>query len=106
MRGIGLLSLQSQRNRSRSHSERRQKSCQGENMERNPFVVLGLFLSFCISSSAQQRISLGGYWERWIAGHLYDSIQVPSSYRPVGTARLVRSLDLPAISAGERVNLR
>lgn len=75
-------------------------------MKRYAIVVLGWLLSWSISATAQQRISLGGYWERWIAGQLYDSIQVPSSYSPVGTACLVRQLNLPAISTGQRVILR
>lgn len=75
-------------------------------MKRYAIFVFGLLLTGSLSVAAQQRISLAGYWERWIAGHLYDSIQVPSSYRPVGTARLVRSVDFPAISAGQRVILR
>ena len=70
------------------------------------YAVFGLLLSCSLSAIAQQRISLNGYWERWIAGRVYDSIPVPSSYRPVGTARLVRSVDFPAISAGQRVILR
>jgi hypothetical protein len=83
-----------------------EESSEGENVKRYTILVLVLLLSCSIPATAQQRISLAGYWERWIAGQLYDSIQVPSSYRPVGTARLVRSLDLPAISAGRRAILR
>jgi len=75
-------------------------------MKRRAMIVFGLLLSCSLSVAAQQRISLAGYWERWIAGRLYDSIPVPSSYRPVGTARLLRSVDFPAISAGQRVILR
>ena len=42
-----------------------------------------------------------------LPGQLYDSIHVPSSYRPVGTARLVRSHRFSRISAtGQRVILR
>ena len=69
-------------------------------------VFFGLLFSFSLSAFAQQRISLNGYWERWIAGRVYDSIPVPSSYRPLGTARLVRSVDFPAITAAQRVILR
>lgn len=75
-------------------------------MKRYAVFVFGLVLSCSLSAAAQQRISLNGYWQRWIAGRIYDSVSVPSSYRPVGTARLVRSVDFPAISAGQRVILR
>ena len=75
-------------------------------MKRFAISVFGFLLISSIPAAAQQRISLAGYWERQIARQLYDSIQVPSSYRPVGTANLVRSLDLPAISAHQRVILR
>jgi hypothetical protein len=75
-------------------------------MKRYGILVVALLLICSLSAIAQQQISLAGYWERWIAGQLYDSIQVPSSYRPIGTARLVRSVDFPAVSAGQRVILR
>jgi hypothetical protein len=29
-------------------------------------------LFYSAAASGQQRISLAGYWERWIAGQLYD----------------------------------
>ena len=61
---------------------------------------------FSAAASGQQRISLAGYWERWIAGQLYDTVLVPSSYRPVGTAVLVRVVDLPQHSSVQRVLLR
>lgn len=75
-------------------------------MKRHAIFVLGLFIACSVSALAQQRIALSGYWQRWIAGQLYDSIPVPSSYRPVGTARLVRSVNFPALAAGQRVILR
>jgi len=81
--------------------------------DRIPPFPLRSFIPFftCIltlapSLIAQQQISLAGSWERWIAGQLYDNVQVPSSYRPVGTAILKRNLDLPQISSGQRVLLR
>jgi Glycosyl hydrolases family 2, TIM barrel domain/Glycosyl hydrolases family 2 len=61
---------------------------------------------FSASSSAQQRISLAGYWERWIAGQLYDTVLVPSSYHPVGAATLTRNVELPQIASGQRLLLR
>jgi Glycosyl hydrolases family 2, TIM barrel domain/Glycosyl hydrolases family 2 len=63
-----------------------------------------LFLS--AAASGQQRISLAGYWERWIAGQLYDTVLVPSSYRPVGTAVLLRIADFPQLATGQRLLLR
>lgn len=75
-------------------------------MKRHAIFILGFLLVCSLAASAQQRISLTGDWQRWIAGHLYDSIAVPSSYRPVGTARLVRTVDFPAITANQRVVLR
>jgi hypothetical protein len=68
-----------------------------------PILILSWFSSF---ASAQQRISLSGYWERWIAGRLYDTVLVPSSYHPVGTATLARTLDLPQLTSGQRLLLR
>src|ERR1019366_2756021 len=83
-----------------------EKSSKGASMKRYAVFVFALLLSCSLSAIAQQRISLNGYWERWIAGRVYDSVPVPSSYRPVGTARLVRSVEFSAISAGQRVILR
>ncbi len=69
--------------------------------------VLSLLLVFVIGSSARaERIELAGKWERWIGGSLHDLIPVPSSYRPVGTAVLRRSFDLPVAGANRRVLLR
>ena len=70
------------------------------------FIFLFSLLLFSVAANAQQRISLGGYWERWIAGQLYDTVLVPSSYRPVGTANLVRVVDFPKLSAQQRLLLR
>ncbi len=74
-------------------------------MKRHAIFILGLLVGCSLPTIAQQRISLAGYWQRWIAGQLYDSIQVPSSYRPVGTARLVRTIDFPALK-NQRLILR
>ena len=67
--------------------------------------VLAVGGFFCSSASAQQRISLAGYWERWIAGQLYDTVLVPSSYRPVGTATLTRIVEFPQLASGQRLLL-
>lgn len=69
-------------------------------------VFILVFSGFSTSASAQQRISLAGYWERWIAGRLYDTVLVPSSYHPVGTATLTRTVELPQLSSGQRLLLR
>jgi Glycosyl hydrolases family 2, TIM barrel domain/Glycosyl hydrolases family 2 len=73
-----------------------------------PRVMFSILIlsGFSASASAQQRISLAGYWERWIAGKLYDTVLVPSSYHPVGTATLTRNLDLPQLASGQRLLLR
>ena len=71
----------------------------------NIFLLLSVMLSSA-AASGQQRIPLDGYWERWIAGQLYDTVLVPSSYRPVGTADLVRIVDFPQLPAGQRLLLR
>jgi hypothetical protein len=69
------------------------------------FWMAGL-LCFPASAEAQPRISLAGYWERWIGGQLYDNVLVPSSYRPIGTANLVRVIDFPQLTSGQRLLLR
>jgi len=64
------------------------------------FIFCLLALSgLSASASAQQRMSLAGYWERWIAGRLYDTVLVPSSYHPVGTATLTRVVELPPLAS-------
>ena len=68
--------------------------------------IFVLLTAASVAANAQERIPLAGYWQRWIAGRLYDSVPVPSSYRPVGTARLVRTVNFPAITASQRVILR
>jgi beta-galactosidase/beta-glucuronidase len=73
---------------------------------RSIVLMLTLLGFFSAAASAQQRISLNGYWERWIAGQLYDTVLVPSSYRPVGTAVLVRNADVPQLKEGQRLLLR
>ncbi len=73
---------------------------------RSAILILTLTVFFSSPAAAQQRISLNGYWERWIAGQLYDTVVVPSSYRPVGTAVLVRVADFPQLNAGQRLLLR
>ena len=54
---------------------------------------------------AQPSIDLGGYWERWVGDQFYDSVKVPSSYRPIGTVRLRRSTELPQLGPNRRVVL-
>jgi Glycosyl hydrolases family 2, TIM barrel domain/Glycosyl hydrolases family 2 len=66
-----------------------------------------IFLLFrCVNAAGQERISLAGAWERWIGDQFYDSIVVPSSYRPLGTARLVRAVEFPPLSSDQRLLLR
>lgn len=67
---------------------------------------LVLLLLFSGISQAVDRVDLGGRWERRIGGKLYDVIDVPSSYRPVGAAVLSRAFDLPSFDANRRVVLR
>lgn len=81
------------------------------NLQGRAFVSRVVFFVLILSgfsppAFAQQRISLAGYWERWIAGQLYDTVLVPSSYHPVGTATLARNLELPQIASGQRLLLR
>jgi hypothetical protein len=57
-------------------------------------------------AAAAQRIELAGRWERLIGDRVHDFVAVPSSYRPIGTAVLRRSFDLPAAGANRRVLLR
>jgi glycosyl hydrolase family 2 len=73
---------------------------------RPTIFMLASMLFYSAAASGQQRISLAGYWERWIAGQLYDTVLVPSSYRPVGTAVLVRVAEFPQLTAGQRLLLR
>jgi hypothetical protein len=64
-----------------------------------------LCLSF-LPAQGQVRMDLGGYWQRWIGTHFHDTVLVPSSYRPLGTVRLRRSFELPALAARHRGILR
>ena len=73
---------------------------------RSTVFLVASVLFFPAAASGQQRISLAGYWERWIAGQLYDNVLVPSSYRPVGTAVLVRVADFPQLATEQRMLLR
>src|SRR5215469_8075407 len=68
-------------------------------------ILIFVFL-LCSTAHSQQRISLAGAWERWIGNQFYDSIVLPSSYRPVGTARLVRVVDFPRLSPDQRLLVR
>lgn len=70
------------------------------------FAVIAFLLLISLSADAQQRISLAGDWERWIAGQLYDNVKVPSSYRPIGTVTLARTIEFPTLSSGQRLLLR
>ncbi len=69
-------------------------------------VLLSAIILSTIGAQGQQKISLAGYWERWVAGQLYDNVLVPSSYRPIGSADLVRVVELPQLKAGQRLLLR
>ena len=53
----------------------------------------------------RQRVDLNGSWERHLNGVHYDTIQVPSSQRPLGFYHLKRSFLLPALSKQQRVIL-
>jgi hypothetical protein len=64
-----------------------------------------LLLITAFTALAQTRIDLAGRWERRIGGQPHDSVLVPSSYRPVGTATLRRSFDLAAAPDNRRVIL-
>lgn len=64
-----------------------------------------LLLAITLPLFANQTIDLTGSWERWIADVRLDSVHVPSSYRPMGTVKLRRSFDLPALN-NQRVLLR
>jgi Glycosyl hydrolases family 2, TIM barrel domain/Glycosyl hydrolases family 2 len=75
-------------------------------VRRSIISLLASMMFVSAAASGQQRIPLAGYWERWIAGQLYDNVLVPSSYRPIGTADLVRVAEFPQLSAGRRLLLR
>ncbi|HVX65979.1 MAG TPA: glycoside hydrolase family 2 TIM barrel-domain containing protein [Bryobacteraceae bacterium] len=64
-----------------------------------------LAAALAAAACAETRIDLAGQWERRIAGKIHDVIQVPSSYRPIGTVTLHRTFELPAWG-GQRVLLR
>jgi len=72
----------------------------------NPKLLFMLLVPFAGLCAPTERVELAGKWERWIGGSLHDLITVPSSYRPVGTAVLRRSVDLPASGANRRVLIR
>jgi hypothetical protein len=57
------------------------------------------------TSSGPSRLALAGSWERFIGGHYYDIVQVPSSYRSVGTATLRRNINVPRLNAHQRAIL-
>lgn len=69
-------------------------------------AVIVVVVTISLSAAAQQRISLAGEWERWIAGQLYDDVQGPSSYHPIGTVTLARTIEFPMLSSGQRLLLR
>ena len=58
------------------------------------------------TGDCRQRISLTGSWERYVAGTLRDSVQVPSSLRPSGFYRLQRQVFLPQLVVGQRAIVR
>jgi hypothetical protein len=68
--------------------------------------ILLLLPLLSILAMAETRIDLRGKWERWVGDQLHDVITVPSSYRPIGTAVLRRTLDLPPTPPAHRVLLR
>jgi hypothetical protein len=68
--------------------------------------LLTALIALSITGRAQERIDLAGPWERWIGGKLHDVVQVPSSYRPIGTVVLRRNVTLPAARPKRRILLR
>jgi hypothetical protein len=50
----------------------------------------------------RHRLDLSGGRERHLSGVYYDTIQVPSSQRPLGFYHLKRSFLLPALSKDQR----
>lgn len=68
--------------------------------------ILLLLSLTALAASGEGRINLAGKWERWIGGQFHDVIDVPSSYRPIGTAVLRRTVELPPLSPAHRMLLR
>jgi hypothetical protein len=76
-------------------------------MHRNVAAVCLLGLLAATSGQGRIRIDLAGTWERWIGDQRYDSMVVPSSYRPIGVAVLRRRLELMRpLQAEQRAVLR
>jgi hypothetical protein len=67
-------------------------------------LLAGLFVD-APNARANAAFDLGGRWERWIGGRQYDTVDVPSSYRPVGVATLQRTFLSPKVSPRERAFL-
>ena len=58
-----------------------------------------------VTVAPRSRIELGGSWQRFIDGHTYDSVTVPSSLRPSGIYTLTRDVVVPKLSSGQRAFL-
>jgi len=61
-----------------------------------------LFAASATLPRTRARADLHGIWERRVNGQLFDTIQVPSSQRPLGNYRLKRNCLLPKLAAGQR----
>jgi hypothetical protein len=76
-------------------------------------VVPGLSISWGTAAKTSQSesagtrspVSLGGEWERYIDGSLFDLISVPSSQHPMGFYHLRREFLLPRLSRHQRAFL-
>ncbi|MBI3664839.1 MAG: hypothetical protein HY236_01205, partial [Acidobacteria bacterium] len=73
-------------------------------MKRHAWILIAAWSG--LSLSAQTRVELAGPWERWIGSRFHDVITVPSSYRPIGTARLRREIELAPLKPDQRMLLR
>jgi hypothetical protein len=74
-------------------------------MNRATGLVVFCVLLAGVPVRAQTRIDLSGDWERWVGGKRFDTIRVPSSYRPMGTVTLRRAVNLPNVAEHRRVLL-
>jgi beta-glucuronidase len=53
-------------------------------------------------AKARPRVDLGGLWQRYVNGKLFDAVQVPASLRPLGFYRLSRQFLLPELLSTQR----
>ena len=76
-----------------------------ERMNRATGLAVFCVLLSGVPARAQTRIDLSGDWERWVGGKRFDTIRVPSSYRPMGTVTLRRTVDISKVAEHRRVLL-